>query len=104
MSQVQKDAQAAYELLSDKNKWTTGAFAKDAAGGRAVPRSQAAVCWCAIGVADRVTRDDYRADRLVNALSVRLGVTNRTSVAATNDGPDGYEKILAAYKAIAEGS
>jgi hypothetical protein len=103
MSQVQKDAQAAYELLSDKNKWTTDHYARDAAGRPAQPYAQGAVCWCAIGAAERVTRDVQRADRLIDTLGVMLGVTKRRSLAELNDGPDGYEKILAAYKAIAEG-
>lgn len=48
----------ARELISDPERWTQGAYAKDSSG-REVYDSDAAVCWCGIGALRRVAGYDY---------------------------------------------
>lgn len=44
----------AYELLAKPEKWTTGVYAKDAAGRECCYNSTAAVCWCLVGAVRNV--------------------------------------------------
>ena len=58
--------------ITDPRHWTTGAFARDAAGRKAFPRSAAAVAWCALGaveveVSRGSTNSAWARDRLARA-------------------------------------
>ena len=86
---------AARELLSDKTKWTQRAMARDAEGKEAEPSHPDAVCFCALGAAERC---GYYGPRLYDAaLALDLD-----GVATTNDDNKlGYDAVLALYdKAI----
>jgi hypothetical protein len=111
MNQLQQDAKAAYDLISDESRWTTGLHARDAMGVVCDPLGENAVCWCAWGAIYKVTgRRDSRHLALERALSLAAGVPNMQSVAQLNDGvfdcasvKNGRERILNAFKLIAEG-
>jgi hypothetical protein len=55
---TQEIAEAVYELIEDKQHWTTGALARDKDGNWVPPESEQAVCWCVAGAAYKVTVDD----------------------------------------------
>jgi len=43
--------------IADKKHWTTGALARDAYGHRVGPKSDEAVCWCALGALRRGAKE-----------------------------------------------
>lgn len=69
------------ELLSDPNRWTKCAHARDADGKAVLWTSDEAVCFCLAGAIDRCFRDDPHGKQLawdkVYAVVVKrgLGVT-----------------------------
>lgn len=44
----------ARELITDSERWTQNEFARDFRGTAVSPRSELAVCWCAMGAVSRV--------------------------------------------------
>jgi hypothetical protein len=112
VSLVQKHAQHAYGLLSDRKRWTTGVLARDKEGDQVGACSPAAVCWCAEGAIERVTLGLEQAEALRDAVLQELGIRDAKSSATQlqalyeiNDGEDSddaYAKIVAAFKAVAE--
>jgi hypothetical protein len=102
------------DLLSDRNKWTTGALAKDEFGRNVHPHHKDAVMFCASGALERVTHEEHMADAspyvgrtrglvyrsvgsmaeaiLANALTHTAG---NSSIPSVNDGPSGYDRIMA---------
>lgn len=88
--------EGAYEIISDRERWTQGALARNAAREAVDPRFKSAQSFCAIGAIDRVARTSLGARRLaVSALTEALG---GKSIALTNDGPRGRVRILAAFR------
>lgn len=104
--QLKEDAQAAYDILSDRSRWTRSHFARDQMGALTTPCSTQAVCWCAWGVTEKVCgMYGRRLERLQSALAWRLGASSMMSVANVNDhSTNGYELVLEAFKKIAEGA
>lgn len=47
----------AYELLSDKSKWTKGWYAKDKSQLDTVATAEAATCWCVMGALQKCYND-----------------------------------------------
>lgn len=111
MSLVQKHAQHAYELLSDRKRWTTGVLARDKEGDQISAKSPMAVCWCAEGAILRVTLGDDQEEALRDAVLQELGIRVTKSPAQQlralydindDDSDNAYAKIVAAFKAVAE--
>lgn len=46
-------------LIATPDKWTQGAYARDAEGGERLPMDDHAVCWCAFGAISRVSENDW---------------------------------------------
>lgn len=102
MNQVQQQAQAAYELLLDKNRWTTGYYAKNVQNDWVEATDVTAVCWCALGTVLKVTHGHGSAE-LLTALERHFGM-NAYQISQMNDhDPNAHEKLLEAFKKIAEG-
>jgi hypothetical protein len=103
--QLKVDAKKAHDILSDKKKWAQGYYAYDRTGITCDPRNPRAVCWCAWGIIEKVARGFEREALLQSAVCIQLNVGSMSQVVHINDQEaGGYEKILGAYKAIAEGA
>ena len=96
--------------IADPARWTQGAYARDAEGRQALPKSQDAVRWCALGaleaelpyrVVDRILDIplDLRyldaVQRLEESILAEDWATP-ANVPGLNDGA-GHEAVLAAY-------
>ncbi len=86
---------AARQRIADPKHWTQGAFARDAKGRSVEPRSDAAVCWCALGALDAVSPSFDSETKW--AAHLYLGV----DILAVNDSNAGtHGKVLAYYDRI----
>lgn len=91
---------AARERISDPERWTTEAYARDRDGSGTEPQQADAVCWCAVGaflaeqgLAPRVGDDPHRSNPVLDLLIEAAG---HRPVAAVND-KDGHAAVLALY-------
>lgn len=66
MTTLHEDALKLQELLSVPERWTKHDLAKDACGNSVQPGSHAAVCWCLVGAAKKVSF--YDSGRLVDSM------------------------------------
>ncbi len=77
---------AAYRLLRNRNHWTSGVLARDAAGAECEPTSPLAVQWCMRGALIKTARllvaDDRQAHELASRCEKALGLAD---VPAFND-------------------
>jgi hypothetical protein len=100
---------AAYDLLSDPRKWTQGATAKDKLDRNVPPIASSAEKWCATGAIQRssclMVFAPSEAGR-VQSLAIELmqrdlrRATGHESIPAINDGSDGYQRIMAAFRRL----
>jgi hypothetical protein len=94
----------AWELLSDKSKWTKSTFARDSKGESVQAWGEDAVCWCTLGAIQRCYRQSREglskarevAGRLEQAASVQHfgGIIAHWNDAAT------YEEVVALLKEL----
>ena len=94
---------AARALITDPQRWTRDAYARDALGNRVESRSPHAVAWCASGAICAAAQgvSNNIQDRANEALAEQVGVAG-VSISAVNDSC-GHAYILAAYdRAIAK--
>ena len=94
---------AARELISQPERWTQGAYARDLNGLRVSPGGPNAVCWCAIGAMAKVAglssgeMEDSRA-----AITLELAAESNGVIAEWNDASD-HESVVEAFdRAIAQ--
>lgn len=94
------------KLLSDKNNWCAGEEAIDAEGKPAEPTSEKAVRWCAVGAFELARaelgvekRAQFAAENMVVLHCSCVVPPNRNGIIGTNDGYDGYRKIMKAVNA-----
>lgn len=73
----------AYELIDKPEKWTKGAFARDANGYRATTNFKEAVCYCIHGALGVAYDGIYTAE--AERIRRRLGLTN---LVGWNDAPE----------------
>lgn len=97
---------AARELISDPDRWTTKASARDAEGRHVHACDPDAVSWCALGAIVRSvgTRDDLHDNDYASNAAIRLSnaLTRDDSRVATVNDEQGHAAILALFdKAIA---
>lgn len=89
----------AYEIIRDKNRWTTRVAARDAHGLQINPWEDGAVRFCAAGAiwkASGLSMDNGSyPDAAFNALQAGLG---GQVISTVNDGPDGYDLICAGFR------
>jgi hypothetical protein len=94
-------------IVANKETWTEGAYARDAAGRGALYHDPAAVRWCAVGAILRATElhglDINDSDPLRDALGrIALRKYNRGSIVTVND-QEGRKAVLSVFDAaIAE--
>jgi hypothetical protein len=91
----------AWELLSDKSKWTTRRYAKTAEGLDTTVDAPDAACWCAAGA---IMRCYTAGERYTAMQKVQNWVTKKEGnpgfpVVAWNDGAT-YEEVVAALKEL----
>jgi len=85
----------AWELLSDRSKWTRGAYARTADGEWCSSWSEIAVRWCAVGAINRCYPDQW--DRLNAKLKVREKTADNDELSKLNDAGE-YDAVLAILK------
>lgn len=91
------DLRAVRELLSDPDRWTQGAYARDATGHTVLTYAPDACRWCIAGACDRTAPSTARALQARAALARQAGVRLSTF----ND-TNGHPEVLALIdKAIA---
>lgn len=86
----------AWELLSDKSKWTQRTTARDARGNPVVSRDPAAVCWCALGAIIKC-HPEPRHVPITAALDVAGRRYGTLSLSIVND-QHGYDAALAVLR------
>lgn len=69
---VQRVLHRAFELLSDRKRWTKSTLAVNAGGHHTKPESEDAVAWCAVGAMQRSAWELCQADPCVGADYVNL--------------------------------
>lgn len=78
----------AYELISDPEKWTTGAMARDKNGDPVATTSGNAVKFCAMGALCAVTpnhMDKEFSEKLLRAQHICIEKYNVSSLSVVND-------------------
>ncbi len=89
---------AARALLTPET-WTKDAYARNKAGKRVDPGSTAAVCWCASGACEKVTRVFSEAEKALHRTAKGLGARDIYDV---NDTAQSVDEVHALFdKAIA---
>jgi hypothetical protein len=103
---------AAYDLLSDRSRWTQGTVARDEFDRQVPVTDPSAEKWCAVGAIDRACQEMdvpfMRRETLVslaNELMMRdlKRVEGTDSIPSVNDRPDpetAYEKIMASFNRL----
>lgn len=110
-TEVRQDAKAMLELLSNRDHWTQGVYARDADGHSVDPVDPTAVCWCAVGAVHKVTGSSARAlpgprlraleYAIVAALRRRPAAHTRAGYLITvNDSANGYDTVMRALREI----
>jgi hypothetical protein len=84
----------AWQLLSDRSKWTKNALARDANGYPTDANSPEAVKWCASGAIHRCYRDARKRTRAIRKAQRLTGIGSLWSL---ND-REGYDAVLAILK------
>lgn len=83
----------ARRLLSNKEKWTQGYFARNAKGKECSPTSSAAVCFCALGAVRKVSKcRNYPVESYLHKNTKKI-VGVDSSVVKINDF-HGYDKTI----------
>jgi hypothetical protein len=93
------------DLLKDRGKWVHGSLARDRDGGDVQPHSTAAVRWCAAGAISKVAHQDsstrysgeveWAAVRILERALNHSPYAGSDGIPRVNDGPNGYERIMA---------
>jgi hypothetical protein len=103
---------AAYDLLSDRDRWTQGTVARDALDRPVQVTDPRAEMWCAVGAIERACHEmdlpNLRLSTiqsLANELMMRDldRVEGTSSIPEVNDRPDpetAYEKIMASFNRL----
>lgn len=94
---------AARELISDPDRWTQGAYAKDNLGRWTYVSSPDAKCWCSTGAVYKAAVCDIQASiRVLKALDKAVGVHTklRSNIIHFNDAHTHPEVLAIFDKAI----
>ena len=83
------------ELLSDKSKWTTKAWARDAEGTPCLISSESAVCFCLSGAISRC----YKDNPFVLGTAIGTAISLVPNITDFND-TSSYEEVFAVAKKI----
>lgn len=88
---------AARELIAKPERWTRGCGARDASGEDVEARSDAAICWCAIGAIVRVSDDNPVPAEML----LRRVLPDGGFISSFNDSHDHAEVVALFDRAIA---
>lgn len=81
-NQIRKDLVAAYDLISQPGKWTQGTLARNRKFHPVGVKSESAVCFCAVGAIERVSKRPYETTMMLSRAALNLG---HLSAAFMND-------------------
>lgn len=87
----------ARELLSDRSRWCRRQFAMNKWGNACFSDDPSARQWCAIGAIRWAATAEEHPGVAAENVVVLCQKTGNGSVIGTNDGPDGYERIMECF-------
>lgn len=93
--QTKQDFLAAWELVRNPETWTSGAYARDRAGGECGWSNPEAVCYCSLGALARIAQDDTDSLRAIAVERLFRGI----NVVQRNDA--GHESACAMWREVA---
>jgi hypothetical protein len=89
----------ALKIISDPNRWTRGAFVKDANGWNCKPRARQAVRFCGRGALSRAAYEPGAHSHVHVAFDIVRTAADGCVIEAINDyAPDGRQRIIAIFK------
>jgi hypothetical protein len=84
MTKLHENTLKLQELLSARERWTTKESASDPHGNAVLPRNPAAVCWCLVGGAAKVTKSKKEYGELVTQMRRKVLSRGTRSVSLFN--------------------
>ena len=99
---VTENLQAARDLITDSNKWTQFAVARNSNNESTTSRNPDAVCWCALGALEYTHPRDQKSRDLLNIMTYLDSFMNG-SVSIYNNNHT-HEEVLAAFDRAIEAS